>query len=375
MVSVVAMSLIISLVIIAGLYQIKPESAFGRLLLWKVSLNMIEENPLVGIGFNKFDVAYNNYQADYFAKGNGSNIEKLLADNVRHAHNEYLQIGAEIGLIGLLIFLGIIFSAFKFSVKKSRSNALILLTDEVIINISAKAGLIALLVFAFFSFPFHILPTLINFTFLLAVISKTNKPFFDEKFTLSPLMIRLAAIIIIASVSIFTINNLQLYNTYYKWNDAFIAAKFGYFESVKNEYARLFPVLKNNGEFLFFYGASLSATGNYKEAIKYLEQAKQKFSDPNLYIILGQSYEHLGNFKKAELNLLHASFIVPAKLFPRYLLAKLYYKNNMITKAEETANTILQYKTKIKTTAADEIKTEMKELIEKINSSPVKAGM
>jgi len=46
MVSIVAMSLIISFVIIAGLYQIKPESAFGRLLLWKVSFNMIEENPL-----------------------------------------------------------------------------------------------------------------------------------------------------------------------------------------------------------------------------------------------------------------------------------------------------------------------------------------
>lgn len=375
MVSVVVMSLIISLVTIAGLYQIKPKSAFGRLLLWKVSLNMIEENPIVGVGFNKFDVAYNNYQADYFAKGNGSNTEKLLADNVRHAHNEYLQIGAETGLIGLLIFLGIIFSAFKFSVKNSRSNALILVTDKAIINISAKAGLIALLVFALFSFPLHILPTLINFTFLLSIISKTNNPFFEKKFTLLPSVIKPAAIIIIASLLIFTFNYLQLYKAYHKWNDAFIAAKIGYFESAKKEYERLFPVLKNNGEFLFFYGASLSATSKYKEAIKYLEQAKQKFSDPNLYITLGQSYSKLNNFTKSETYLKHASFIVPNKIFPKYLLTKLYYNNFMNDKARETANEILLSQTKIKSTAADEIKTEMKELIEKINTSPVKAGM
>ena len=374
MVSVVAMSLIIFLVIIAGLYQIKPESAFGRLLLWKVSLNMIEENPFVGVGFNKFDVAYNNYQADYFAKGNGSNTEKLLADNVRHAHNEYLQIAAEIGLIGLLIFLGIIFSAFKFSVINNNLNTL-QLTERVIINISSKAGFIALLVFALFSFPLHILPNLINFTFLLAIISRTNKPIFFKEFTLNSLVTKPVAIILIASISVLTIKYLNLYESYFKWNDAFRAAKIGYFESAKDEYERLFPVLKNNGEFLFFYGASLSAVGNYNKAIKFLEPAKHKFSDPNLYITLGQTYGRLNDFNKAESNLLHASNITPNKLFPKYLLAKLYYNYNMTEKALNMANEILNLDAKIKSTAADEIKTEIKELIERIKTSPVKAGM
>lgn len=375
MVSVVAISLIIFLVIIAGVYQIKPESAFGRILLWKVSLNMIEENPLVGVGFNKFDVAYNNYQADYFAKGNGSNTEKLLADNVRHAHNEYLQIGAEIGLIGLLIFLGIIFSAFKFSVKNAQPNALLLVTDKAIINISAKAGLIGLLVFALFSFPFHILPNIMNFAFLLAVTSKTNNRVIIKKFNLNSLVIKPAAIFVIAITSFFAIKYLQLYETYFKWNDAFVTAKGGYFDIAEKEYENLFPELKYNGEFLFFYGASLSAVGKYKEAVKYLEQAKHKFSDPNLYITLGQSYAKLNNFNKAENNLIHASNITPYKLFPKYLLAKLYYNCNMPDKALYKANEITILETKIKTTAADEIRTEMKELIEKINASPVKAGM
>jgi len=375
MVSVVAMSLIIFLVIIAGIYQIKPESAFGRLLLWKVSLNMIEENPLVGVGFNKFDVAYNNYQADYFAKGNGSNTEKLLADNVRHAHNEYLQLGAEIGLIGLLIFLGIIFSAFKFSVINNDLITVKQLTERVIINISAKAGFIALLIFALFSFPLHILPNLINFVFLLAVTSKTNGPVIVKEFTLNNLVIKLSAIFVIAITSFFAVKYLHIYETYFKWNDAFIAAKSGYFDIAEKEYENLFPELKYNGEFLFFYGASLSAVGNYNKAIKFLEPSKKKFSDPNLYITLGQTYGRLNDFNKAESNLLQASNITPYKLFPKYLLAKLYHNSNMTEKAISMANEIINLETKIKSTAANEIKIEMKELIEKINASPVKAGM
>lgn len=375
LVSALLISLILSVVLVSSLYQLKPESALGRLLLWKVSIGIIEDNPIIGIGFNRFSVAYNNYQADYFAKGYGSNSEKFLADNVRHAHNEYLQIGAETGLVGLLIFLGIIFSALKFPLIKNYQNTGKQLTEKVIISVSAKAGLIALLVFALFSFPLHILPNLINFIFLLAVTSKTNGPVIVKEFTLNNLIIKLSAIFVIAITSFFAVKCLHIYETYFNWNNAFIAAKVGYFDIAEKEYENLFPELKYNGEFLFFYGASLSAVGKYKEAVKYLEQAKHKFSDPNLYITLGQSYARLNNFIKAERNLIHACNITPYKLFPKYLLAKLYYNYNMTEKAISMANEIINLETKIKSTAANEIKTEMKELIEKINASPVKAGM
>ncbi len=375
LVSALLISLILSVVIVSSLYQLKPESALGRLLLWKVSLRIIENNPIIGIGFNRFSVAYNNYQADYFAKGYGSDSEKYFADNVRHAHNEYLQIGAETGLIGLLIFLGIIFSALKFPLINNYQNTGQQLTGKVIISISAKAGLIALMVFALFSFPLHILPNLINFFFLLAVLSGSNDAYIVRELTLSKKVFKPAALIVIVIASLFAVNYIHLYETYNKWNLGYLAAKGGYFDIAQKEYEDLIPELKSNGEFLFFYGASLSALGNYNEALKFLEQAKQKFSDPNLYITLGQNYARLNDFNKAESNIMHASNIIPHKLFPKYLLAKLYYNHNMQEKAMNTANEIINLEAKIKTTASEEIKIEMKELIEKIRTSPVKAGM
>src|SRR5690606_36634304 len=161
--------------IIATLYQIKPASAFGRLFIWKITSEIISENPIFGIGFNRFEVEYNNYQAKYFAADDGTLEEKLTSDNVRHAHNEYLQIWAELGLTGLIIFAGIIVLVFLGNkitgIQPPEGGQL---TEKQVVNLSAKASLISLLVFSFFSFPLHILPTLINFIFLLAVVSTTG---------------------------------------------------------------------------------------------------------------------------------------------------------------------------------------------------------
>ncbi len=173
--------LFIGFVIIA-LYQIKPASAFGRLFIWKITYNIIADKPLFGIGFNRFEADYNNYQAKYFAAGNGILEEKLAADNVRHAHNEFLQMWAELGLIGLFIFISIIILVFLDNrascceppEKESPS-------EIQIVNLSAKASIIAVLAFSFFSFPLHILPTLINIIFLLAIISVTGHLKFIKK--------------------------------------------------------------------------------------------------------------------------------------------------------------------------------------------------
>lgn len=50
---------------IAALYVLKPESAKGRLLIWKVSYQMIQDKPLFGFGKGGFAANYLYYQAAY----------------------------------------------------------------------------------------------------------------------------------------------------------------------------------------------------------------------------------------------------------------------------------------------------------------------
>ena len=80
----------------------KKDSADGRLLIWKVTTEMIAKKPLIGHGTNGFEANYMNYQADYFSENNNPK-EALLAGNNKYAFNIFLKILSEYGLIGFII--------------------------------------------------------------------------------------------------------------------------------------------------------------------------------------------------------------------------------------------------------------------------------
>jgi O-antigen ligase len=67
----------------------------GRLDIWAVGLTALEHRPVIGAGFNNFSKAYTEYAgyAPHFAK---------IAND---AHNIYLAISVEEGMIGLILFL------------------------------------------------------------------------------------------------------------------------------------------------------------------------------------------------------------------------------------------------------------------------------
>jgi len=87
-----------------GVYHFKKGSSDGRLFIWKVTSEMIQENAVVGVGYDRFKAHYMNFQADYFNR-NGETEEALVADNSLYAFNEILQLFAENGFVGFLLFL------------------------------------------------------------------------------------------------------------------------------------------------------------------------------------------------------------------------------------------------------------------------------
>jgi putative inorganic carbon (hco3(-)) transporter len=65
-----------------------------RLAHWQAAMTMAQSHPWLGIGFGNYEIAYNQYRL--------SNWEFPLG----HAHNYYLNILAEAGIIGLLFYSG-----------------------------------------------------------------------------------------------------------------------------------------------------------------------------------------------------------------------------------------------------------------------------
>ena len=91
-----------------------------RIAFYQHSLNMIKAHPLIGLGANTYMKNYKNY------KNNPEYRNVVTIDNV-YAHNIYLHMSAEIGLIGFAVFIWLlvrIFSEAKAIYKVMQDNFL-----------------------------------------------------------------------------------------------------------------------------------------------------------------------------------------------------------------------------------------------------------
>lgn len=140
-----------------------------RKLMTSISLEIIKTHPSIGIGADNYGFRFNNFREIYAAKNptddNLVNAENEIAER---SHNEYLQITAELGAIGALIFfwllcgIGImIVSAFK---KLDRLPFL---------SLAALLGIILFLISsAVSSYSFRLVQNGFIFFFVLAIAAK-----------------------------------------------------------------------------------------------------------------------------------------------------------------------------------------------------------
>ncbi len=371
-------AVVIVLAIFSGglfaLYNMKKDSANGRVFIWKVTAQMIKQKPLFGHGLNKFDAHYMDYQADYFKKKPTSN-ESFVADNTKYAFNEFLRITSETGVIGLTICLAILyFVLFGKSIQLSQKEKLLL--------ISLRAAIVAIIVFALFSYPAKILPIKLNFILFLSLstnyivplrniklknarinnvgLYKLKKPE-NGKTSFAQIIIIFLFLSVLYYVSV---NGYKLYHANLKWKIAFTTYQMGAYKASLKDYVEAYPSLRFNGDFLLSYGKALSMADEHKKAINILEQAKNYYPNTILYTALGDSYKALSKTGKAETSYLQAWYMIPSRFYPKYLLAKLYYDTGQNDKATNIAEELLKKEVKIQSTAIEEIKDEMKKIIE-----------
>ena len=137
---------------------VKGETSFvQRLMIWKISLMMVKDHPFIGEGVGTFKYHYLNYQGKYFENPAHKN-DIHLAVWARESHNEYVEIAAEMGIIGLFIWLWLIFTFFRGrinSLKKKREEKK---ESQFIPQLGLTMGVLVILVHCVVSFPLHIAP-------------------------------------------------------------------------------------------------------------------------------------------------------------------------------------------------------------------------
>lgn len=340
-----------------GVYHLKKASSEGRLFIWNVSGQIIKDNPITGVGFDRFKAHYMDYQADYFNNNNQS-ANSLVADNSYYAFNEFLQFVVEEGLLGTILLLIIMILTFRTKTQDTHQHL-----RYIII-----AGLIGIAVFAFFSYPMQILPIKLVLIVLLALLATLDTNKWQYQFKKSNT--RVLAFGRVASLC-FLFFALFKGFTYVKtidqamknWQTAFVTYSYSNYESALEVYRKAYPFLKKDGDFLMNYGKTLTMAKEYREAVIVLEEAKQYLNTTIIETALGDAYMALKNYDKAEKAYQNAADMIPVRFYPFYLLAKLYDESGQDEKAIAMATLILEKEIKVPSTAIREMRAEMKKMI------------
>jgi O-antigen ligase len=89
----------------------------GRSDIWKVGLRMVAANPVVGVGSGNYTIAEPHY---YLIAPGAIKRGEFIVDRPYVAHNIYLHVLAEMGVVGLALFLSVIVLSIRAAVQAVR---------------------------------------------------------------------------------------------------------------------------------------------------------------------------------------------------------------------------------------------------------------
>jgi O-antigen ligase len=134
-----------------------------------IALEMFKANPLTGVGADNFGLEFNRYRGVYASANPGDrNLSIAEGEIAERAHNEYLQIAAELGIPGILIFAcllcGIAWMFFRAAKNRRK------------LSLSTFGALIGIFLFlassAVTSYSFRLVQNGLAFFILLALAAK-----------------------------------------------------------------------------------------------------------------------------------------------------------------------------------------------------------
>ena len=347
---------------LAGIYLLKKDSANGRLLLWKVTGQAIREQPWTGTGTGGFPAAYAEAQAEYFTSGKASETEMMVAGCPEYGFNEFLQIGLEQGLVGLMVFVLLL----SYSLLRGMKNR----------QAGAAGGILALMVFSLASYPLQLPEFWVVLVVLMGVAnSKTpvnadisvdaDTPPTPSREGRKILSVAMIGVLAICCGWIFR-QQKGYYEGYKKWNTLKMLYNSKAYEAAGEGYEELVSLMGHKPELLFEAAQCLSKSERFEKANRLLERVMKLSGDPMIHYMAAKNEQSMGNYQKAEDLLLHAIDMLPERIYPYYLLTKLYSEPGFFQKDKflKAANAVLEKEPKVESTAIREMREEVKILIQ-----------
>ena len=318
-----------------------PYAIKSRITNWKFTTLMIKDNPLLGSGIGTYKYNSLRYQARFLEQGQNRSIYPYVF--ATKTHNEYLQLWAELGIVGLGIFIWLIISYFYYGLRfikrvKNRYK------QGIIIGL--MGAVIAVLIDGIFGFPLHLPATIVLFWLALALTIVTIKSEIDAEEVntskkdssqitwLKPLLYII--IILLAIFLCVTVSRPFIARTYWYYGNKELEKNKDVNKAIKmyEEALKWDPYL---GEVYYQMGRTLQNRGIYNIALEYFEKAEKYVDHPDLPEDLASLYLKKELFDKAAIKYKQAiSYQKNEKsMLPLYnQLGSIYFRQKNYKQAE-----------------------------------------
>ncbi|OGS17535.1 MAG: hypothetical protein A3J83_03070, partial [Elusimicrobia bacterium RIFOXYA2_FULL_40_6] len=273
----------------APAFNLEEGSTKSRLLIYESALRMIKDSPIMGKGIGVFGFHY----PDYLSKVMERKAHTVNIEEVTEAHNEYLQVWAETGIFGLMIFLSIIVLYFKEN------------TNGSYLTTGFFAGVLAVLIDSIFSFPLHIVPIAITFWIFLGLTAAFRNICLEKNgksnSTAYTVGMKTTAFLVLISIGLLYLfgSTAKSYISDIYWKRALNFVESGDWKKSEDYYQSAVSLEPENGRLHFFFGSMLLNIRELDRGIDELNISLKNFKDYHLYHNLGKAYLDKKEYQQA----------------------------------------------------------------------------
>lgn len=278
----------------------KKDSTSGRYFILTYSFELICEHPIAGHGYDGFGKAYMLKQADFFRRNPDSKYS-MLADEIHHPLNEFVDVWIKYGISGPVVLLSLfVVPAIIGYRSKDKQIAKIL------------PSLLVIFIFCLFSYPLNY-PLSWLVIGISIIMTAKHGAVYARVCELFNKRVGLVALFAIVCMSLANL----LWNGYneYRWNIAWHHLRKNK-DTALDEYAAIEPHMSGNQYFLYNYAFALYSKGQFDESIAVMKECLNYWNGYNLQLLMGDACRMSGKNSEAIPHYNLAQNMCPARLAP-----------------------------------------------------------
>lgn len=332
-------------------FDINTRQRGTRMDMWANSTAMIKDHPLLGVGMGNWMVYYPYYQTAVSA-----DLEMSEAIQHINAHNDYVEIFSDLGLIGFLLLLSVFITATYMALSNfynNRDNP----NRYLLLGVLLAATGIS--INAIGSFPFKQPAPILMTCVYLAIIANEYARWKNTRLVrinAKPFAVVFGFVFLFVTTGVFALH--------YQWNKSEIHFRLATIASHQQRYLNMLREGKKSHEalplrdrMLNFVGMGYLRTGNPTKAAEYLELVKKSYPHRNntlqnlgyIYLQLAEQarkakdynrYKHM--LDKAEVNFAHFVKIRPDNPRTRRNLGITLYRKSLVLRGQAQIHALKQ---------------------------------